>query len=233
MAQAGWYNDEHDRTLARWHDGERWTEHVVDKAAWEAYGQPPPPPQELEPWEPEEHWSPAPSRRSPLWVAAAVALVALFGGGIALARDSGDPRPHPAEESDRDPASTVDRSDRDRRLADDAGDLTGSSVDVATDPAGTSAGGSGTTSPKAGTTRTTAPASGSAVQRTETSTKSSTGPNSVTEVRKGDETSIGNQGNVTNTTNTTIRTTTTTSTPEPPTDGGDGGAPPEGTGTTG
>ena len=41
MAKAGWYNDESDPTLARWHDGAGWTDHVIAKGYWEAIGEEP------------------------------------------------------------------------------------------------------------------------------------------------------------------------------------------------
>lgn len=43
MGEPGWYNDAHDPALARWHDGERWTEHTIDKASWPGPDAPPPP----------------------------------------------------------------------------------------------------------------------------------------------------------------------------------------------
>jgi hypothetical protein len=45
----GWYNDEVDPALARWHDGERWTAHTLVKDQWQGPGEPPPPPTE-DPW---------------------------------------------------------------------------------------------------------------------------------------------------------------------------------------
>jgi hypothetical protein len=43
MTEPGWYNDERDATLARWHDGSGWTEHTMDKGSWTGPGTPPPP----------------------------------------------------------------------------------------------------------------------------------------------------------------------------------------------
>jgi len=42
MAKPGWYNDRENAEIARWFDGENWTEHVVRKADWQ--GRPAPPP---------------------------------------------------------------------------------------------------------------------------------------------------------------------------------------------
>ena len=43
MTEPGWYNDEQDVTLARWHDGVGWTRHTVRKDDWTEQGAPPPP----------------------------------------------------------------------------------------------------------------------------------------------------------------------------------------------
>lgn len=44
MPDPGWYNDEHDPSRARWHDGSRWTQHTIVKAEWPpSRGKPPPP----------------------------------------------------------------------------------------------------------------------------------------------------------------------------------------------
>jgi hypothetical protein len=43
MTAPGWYNDEQDPRLARWHDGAGWTEHTMVKADWPGPGNPPPP----------------------------------------------------------------------------------------------------------------------------------------------------------------------------------------------
>lgn len=43
MAESGWFNDLDDPRLARWFDGEVWTEHTIVKAEWEGPGAPPPP----------------------------------------------------------------------------------------------------------------------------------------------------------------------------------------------
>lgn len=43
MIDPGWYNDELDPSLARWHDGTGWTSHVMRKSDWAGPGSPPPP----------------------------------------------------------------------------------------------------------------------------------------------------------------------------------------------
>jgi hypothetical protein len=43
MTEPGWYNDEQDAGLARWHDGTGWTGHTMVKADWPGPGTPPPP----------------------------------------------------------------------------------------------------------------------------------------------------------------------------------------------
>ncbi len=43
VTEAGWYNDELDPALARWFDGQAWTEHTIVKAEWAGLGKPPSP----------------------------------------------------------------------------------------------------------------------------------------------------------------------------------------------
>ena len=43
MAEAGWFNDLQNPRLARWFDGEEWTEHTIVKTEWAGPGSPPPP----------------------------------------------------------------------------------------------------------------------------------------------------------------------------------------------
>lgn len=43
MTDPGWYNDERDPALARWHDGSGWTDHTMPKGSWAGPGSPPPP----------------------------------------------------------------------------------------------------------------------------------------------------------------------------------------------
>ena len=207
MAAAGWYNDESDRELARWHDGVGWTEHVVVKAEWEALGYAPPPPAE-----------PGHGRlRAVVGSAAVVALLVV--GGVALAQDDGDDPPareqtggaedasgglglawdevvsEVADAADGSPLTSIDLSD--------VPDLdTNSSVARSAAPRSTA----GTSPPVT-------------VRRTETSTRSQTNPGPRTEVGGGDKTSVGN------TSATTIQagyepppptTTTPTTAPPPP-----------------
>jgi hypothetical protein len=59
VVDAGWYNDPSDPALARWHDGEGFTEHTVVKAQWASA---PPPPTSAPPSPPEPEpttWMPA------------------------------------------------------------------------------------------------------------------------------------------------------------------------------
>jgi hypothetical protein len=49
VGSKGWYNDEVDPALARWHDGEQWTAHTLLKDHWHGPGEPPPPPAD-DPW---------------------------------------------------------------------------------------------------------------------------------------------------------------------------------------
>lgn len=43
MTTPGWYNDEQDGRLARWHDGSGWTAHTLVIADWQGQNEPPPP----------------------------------------------------------------------------------------------------------------------------------------------------------------------------------------------
>ena len=85
MSTPGWYNDEDDPLLARWHDGAAWTEHTLVKADWVGLGTPPSPVAEppLRPYRPVEprRSLPAPP---PLWVPAAIAVVAVVLAVIGL-----------------------------------------------------------------------------------------------------------------------------------------------------
>lgn len=125
MGNAGWYNDRDDAELARWHDGEQWTGHTIQKADWVGRSAPPPPagPRTTSP----HHSSarrPTPStaqrRRAivgsvaVLAVGGVLALVAMGGGGDAQqtnaerSQDSGlAPDPTSATEAE---ASTEPRA---------------------------------------------------------------------------------------------------------------------------
>lgn len=43
MTAPGWYRDRRDDRLARWHDGQRWTQHTMVMSDWKGPGAPPPP----------------------------------------------------------------------------------------------------------------------------------------------------------------------------------------------
>ena len=106
MGEAGWFNDESDPALARWHDGERWTEHTVVKADWAGPDAPPPPPAPAPPaWVPGNRPPDvAPHPRSakdrylgwPRWARiaapAAAGLLAISALGSLAGDDEGDGR---------------------------------------------------------------------------------------------------------------------------------------------
>ena len=78
MSTPGWYNDEDDDRLARWHDGKAWTEHTLVKAEWAGLGMPPSPVGQP----PLRAYRPVEARRSlptppPMWVPVVIAVVAL------------------------------------------------------------------------------------------------------------------------------------------------------------
>jgi hypothetical protein len=66
MTAPGWYNDEADPSLARWHDGIGWTEHRMRKADWAGPGSPPPPDTSAPPIPlPDAAWVDSPPEPSP------------------------------------------------------------------------------------------------------------------------------------------------------------------------
>jgi hypothetical protein len=78
VPEPGWYNDDDDELLARWHDGEGWTDHTIAKAEWVGLGTPPSP----EGQRPLRDYQPVAARRSmprppPLWFPGAIALIAV------------------------------------------------------------------------------------------------------------------------------------------------------------
>jgi hypothetical protein len=74
MTEPGWYNDEQDPSLARWHDGVDWTDRTVRKADWIGVGEPPPPaPSTPAPSPAPAPLPPAPSTPAPAPVPAPVA----------------------------------------------------------------------------------------------------------------------------------------------------------------
>jgi hypothetical protein len=207
VSTPGWYNDESDPALARWHDGVEWTDHVVDKAAWEAAGHAPPPPAEL--WVGE---GPTRANRARLAVGSAAVAAVLLVAGVALAQGGGGGGDDPSS-----PSTSVRRSD----LADDSSGTVGSSIDSvgqAIDPAtglplyGTGSAGSGsggtpgaTTGSKTASTTKTA----NGVTRTEERTESHSTPSVQSNPTSGDKTNVGN---------TTDRSIKDTYTPPPSTE---------------
>jgi hypothetical protein len=215
VATTGWYNDESDPALARWYDGEGWTDHVTVKANWEALGHAPPPPED---WPDGSYVPGLPDRRRAV-AAAAVAVVVLAIGGVALARDGGDGAPPRAPtHGQSDPVSHL-------------GDATGAGIDapaadagvVGSDPAtvgASSTGGGGTSS----SSRRTSSTSAGGVRHTETATQSHSNTGPVSSPGGGsteDKTSVGNTNDQTirndyvpppPTTATTEAATTTTPT---------------------
>lgn len=66
MTEPGWYNDERDASLARWHDGTGWTPHTVRKADWVGSEPPAPlsvptPPATASAWQPRPAPTPPPT----------------------------------------------------------------------------------------------------------------------------------------------------------------------------
>ena len=234
MAAAGWYNDELDPALARWHDGVAWTDHVVVKSEWEARGHPPPPPEDPGPVAAvgsrlAPRVAPRPDRRRVL-IGSAVVVALVVLGGVALAQDRDDDPP----------ASTTSTTRLESRRGGTAGlgiavDRTGVDDLDATDAAGDGApagsedgagtGGQGAPAGSGTTRPPSAGGSGSAVQRTETSSRSSTGTTPVTSVGRGDQSSVGNRS--TKTIERDLNITPEAPSPDPPPDGGtDGTADP-------
>ena len=218
MANAGWYNDEGDHALARWHDGAGWTDHVLVKADWEGRGEPPPP--GTPPWEPAVLAGPEP-RRARVAVGSAVVVAVLLVGGAALTRDGdgGD-----RDDTGRNGSSSETDTGQDGTVADLGGTLdpglgdavTGVDLGVdgieGTADDGPSGGGTaGTVRGGSGATPVTSASGG--VKRTETSTKTQTNPGGVGNgTTGGDQTDVGHSSDVsikTNYTTTTAAPTTT------------------------
>jgi hypothetical protein len=238
VADAGWYNDESDPALARWHDGAGWTEHVVDKAEWLAIGHEPPPPDELYappdayappdlylpeepfPYDEEEPYVEDRSRRIWAVVGSVAAVALLVVGGAAFGSDGSDDPPRNARSTGE--SDSPDRLDDDSDFDDipTAGDLSDADLDGAdvSGPDTDAAGGAGSsTTRRNGSAGTSTPAGG--VRRTETSTRSQSNTEPITsgEVTSGDETHIGNKSETTNTTHLNMTgTTATTTTAAPP-----------------
>jgi hypothetical protein len=213
VPEAGWYNDEADLTLARWYDGEGWTEHVVLKADWEELGHAPPPPYELEAAAPLA----ARSGRTRLAVGSAAVAAVLLLAGVALAQ-GGDDDPSPRTPSD----STSQRRSADEAL-DDLGDPLDTSVPVgeAIDPAtgeplyggSSSTGGSSSRTGTHATSRTrtsSATRSSGGVTRSERRVEAHSNPVTPGQVERGDESSVGNSSDK------TLKDTYTPPPPPPP-----------------
>lgn len=183
MSTPGWYNDPIDPTLARWHDGQAWTEHAVDKAEWEAIGHEPPPPEELWP-----RVDPVRAARARTAVGAAAVVGALLVAGVALADGGGDDEP----DGTPPPAATevADRLDTGAGGRTDLTEDPGTSLVVPDDDG--SATGSGGSSSGTRAPRTTA-TTRSAVQRTETRIETHENTEPVeSQIDSDDETSVGN-----------------------------------------
>lgn len=74
VPEPGWYNDDADPLLARWHDGEQWTDYTVVKSEWSGIEMPPNPVGQR----PLREYRPLPRRRwlRPAWIAGLTVLVA-------------------------------------------------------------------------------------------------------------------------------------------------------------
>jgi hypothetical protein len=183
VAAPGWYNDESDRELARWHDGVGWTEHVVVKAEWEAAGHAPPPPEDRDPG------------RLRTVAGSAAVLALLLVGGVALAQDGGDDTPGGDGTVEQTNRSAGDTGELGSDMVDVTGFVDGStsstdasddSDDSEDDDTSSSLARSGAPRPTAGT------AAPGTVRRTETSTRTQTSSAPRTEIGGGDKTSVGN-----------------------------------------
>jgi hypothetical protein len=220
VARPGWYNDEIDPTLARWHDGAGWTDFAILKDEWEERGEEPPPPEVL--------FAPrGPARQSQvrMLVGAAAVVAVLAIGGVALARDdSGGGSDGTRDDGKVQVGDEVDdRAGTGGTIADAVTEATSDVTSISSpDPGaeGSGAPSGGTKGAPKGTATTKA---SSTVKRTETVTNSHTNPTVQSQAGGGDKTSVGN------TTNTTIKSTldpSVTSTSQapaedPPPDGGD------------
>ena len=210
MANTGWYNDESDPTLARWHDGVGWTEHVVLKADWEGVGEPPPPLDDLEP---------GGTGRLRMLIGSAAVVAVLVVGGAALARDGSDDEPGRAPTTGRSgSAGSFDELGDDGDAVVDptvVGSEAGSPAS-GDDPAGAngSTAGSGTSRTTSGSGASGTAGSGS-VRRTETSTQTRSNTTPISSAASEDKTSVGNTNDETiKDTFTPPPDTTPTSAPE-------------------
>ena len=148
---AGWFRDPNDPALARWHDGERWTEHTL-VIADQAPGSEPPPPVTAAPatsvFESPAYGAPsdggslaAKTRGLPTWakVAAPLVVIALIAAAFLLT--SGDDDPSTTETAGTANATLDDAVDAARRagLSDEISDSRAATLiericDAAEDP---------------------------------------------------------------------------------------------------
>ncbi len=188
MTDGGWYIDESDATLVRWHDGVDWTDYALVRTDWEGLDGPPPPPEAFD-------WGPEPARRRPWGLAgAAVAAVLLVVAAASQMDDggSGNPAGSNSEQersADDDDAVANDLADvpdlDDVTTTDDTGD--DGDTDVARNAGST--GGSGS--------RSGGPPTSSAVRRTETIIQTQSNPSPQTSVGSGDQSDVGNTSRTT------------------------------------
>lgn len=116
MTEPGWYNDDHDPTLARWYDGTRWTEHTLVKADWQDRGTPPPPdPARTPAFRAAPAAAPAPAAPRPTqkpkrgclwWIGAAVVAAVVLGIIAAIA--GGDDAAKKAEERQQERQASIE-----------------------------------------------------------------------------------------------------------------------------
>jgi hypothetical protein len=184
VPEAGWYNDEADPALARWHDGAAWTEWVVEKAHWVEVGHAPPPPVEDE-GGPAVVWG-AGVRRTRMAIGAAVAAGVLVLAGVALAT-GGDGGSSGKTSGDRHEQSQVtDTSGTVGRDLSTDPSLDGAGGGAAGTEDGSSAASSGTVKRATSTTR------GAGVTRTETRTESHTTAPITQSTQSSDQVDVGN-----------------------------------------
>ncbi len=150
---AGWFRDPNDPALARWHDGERWTEHTLTIADQAPGSEPPPPVTATVPATPtfesagaygvaSEGGSLATKTRGlPTWAKVVAPLVVIALIGVAFLLTSGDDEPSTTETAGTENATLDDAVDAARRagLADEISDSRAAALiericDAAEDP---------------------------------------------------------------------------------------------------
>lgn len=149
---AGWFRDPNDPALARWHDGERWTEHTL-VIADQAPGSEPPPPVTEAPTIATPTFAATPSyggddrglatktRGLPTWAKFVAPLVVIALIAVAFLLTSGDDDPSTTETAGTENATLDDAVDAARRagLADEISDSRAAALiericDAAEDP---------------------------------------------------------------------------------------------------